>query len=85
MAEPPQMAVPAEMSALVFGKMPSARPSHQPNARVAVMVKAAKLAPLAPALSTTGRSMPKPNRTTQICSRWAASALPSRVQKDFHV
>ena len=75
MAEPPQVAVPAEMSALVFGRILSTCPSHQPSASTVTIVSAAKPAPCAPALSTIGRSIPNPSRTTQVWRSRAEAAL----------
>ena len=68
MAEPPQMAVPTEMSVVVFLSSAIRRPAHQPSNSVAPMVAAANTEPLSPKRNTIGRFMPKPSSTTQICS-----------------
>jgi hypothetical protein len=76
MADPPQIAVPAEISAETLRSIPSRLPKTQPNPSVVAMVAAAKPAPCRPVRSTTGRSIPKPNKTTQTCSSLAETLLP---------
>lgn len=67
MAEPPQMAVPAEISAEVLPSSFNLRPSQKPRTKVAQMVVAANSEPFKPRRSTTCKFMPKPSRMTQIC------------------
>ncbi len=69
MAEPPQMAVPAEMSSEVRRLMSSSLASQYPKVNVAKMVTAAKRRPCMPTRNTEARSMPKPKSTTLTCSR----------------
>ena len=72
-AEPPQIAVPTEISMLFFWSCVSRRPNHPPSSSVAPMVAAANIEPLNPRRRTTGRFMPKPGDTTQTCSSHFAS------------
>lgn len=76
MADPPQIAVPAEISVETLRSIPNRLRSIQPNPNVVAIVAAAKPAPCKPVRKTIGRSMPKPRKTTQTCNSLAETFLP---------
>src|SRR5262245_5831941 len=76
MADPPQMAVPAEISVETLRSIPSRLPRIQPKPKVVTMDTAAKSAPCKPVRKTIGKSIPKPRKTTEICNSFAETFLP---------
>ena len=76
MADPPQMAVPAEIKTDVLRFMSSCRPIQYPRSKVVPMVRAANNEPFQPARRIVGRFIPKPSITTQACRSLLANLCP---------
>ena len=77
-ADPPQMAVPADSSIAVFDSIHRTRRSHAPSRNVSAIVAAAISRPWRAATRTASRLVPNPRRTTDAWSSGRLSRLRRR-------